>query len=274
MNSALNTGTIKWDGTKLLLAHVLTGITIFYLIIHPFTMVVYWFEFNQADITLVVFYETLVSRLGQSFTPDMLGMAAAFIIIGALTGLGSGIYALRIRQQSQTITRQQGLMKRDIEATIRQGENDRLEFKASMRYDYRKKQINTALETVILKTIAGFMNSGGGRLIIGLSDDGEVLGIENDYPFLKKKDKDGFELKLLQLVTNAIGPEFCHFIQIFFFEIEGKEICVADIEGANVPAYVRENKNTAFYVRTGNSTKPLTVKQAVNYINMSNLFTN
>lgn len=274
MDARLNTSIIKWDGTKLLLTHVLIGIAIFYFIIHPFTMVVYWFEFNQTAITLEVFSETLANRLAQSFTPEMLGMAAAFILVGGLTGLVSGIYALRIRKQSQTITRQQGLMKRDIETLIHQGENDRLEFKASMRYDYRKNQINTALEMVIQKTIAGFMNSGGGRLIIGVSDEGEVLGIENDYPFLKKKDKDGFELKLLQLVTNAIGPEFSHFVQVLFFEIQGKEICVADIEGANAPAYVKENKDTTFYVRTGNSTKPLTVKQAVNYINMSNLFTN
>lgn len=274
MNSALNTGNIRWGGARLLFVHVLSGIVIFYFIIHPITMVVYWFEFNQTNITLAVFYKAFVSRLGQSFTPEMQGMAAVFILIGGFIGLGSGIYALRIRKQNQTIIRQQRLMKRDIEAIIQQGESDRVEFKASLRYDYRKNQINTALETVILKTLAGFMNSGGGHLIIGLSDNGEILGIENDYSSLKKKDKDGFELKLLQLVADAIGPEYCHFIHILFFEFEGKEICVVDIEGANVPAYLKKKNDTVFYVRTGNSTKPLTVKQAVNYINMSKLFAN
>jgi len=37
------------------------------------------------------------------------------------------------------------------------------------------------------------MNGEGGSLIIGVADDGEILGLKADYNILRKKDRDGFE---------------------------------------------------------------------------------
>jgi len=198
----------------------------------------------------------------------MLGMAAVFIVIGLLIGLGSGFYYLNLIDKKLKIYRQEGLLKRDIISVIQKGENDLVEYKSSIHYDYYKRDINTNLEIEILKTIAGFMNSKGGRLIIGVSDDGEILGLDNDYHFLRNKNKDGFELKLFQMISNEIGPEFCSFFQVFFYSIEEKEICVIEIQKSRLPVYVKQNKNTAFYLRVGNSSKKLSVKEAVNYLNI------
>ena len=189
-----------------------------------------------------------------------------FVILGLLLGLGSGFYYLRLRKQQLEIKLQEGQMSQDIISLIEHGENDRVEFKSSLRYDQYTNGVNPQLEEVILKTIAGFLNANGGRLILGVNDEGEILGLKNDYLYLKKKDRDGLELKLFQMICNSIGPEFSSLIHVFFYRPDGKDVCVLNIDGSRTPAYVKNGKVTTFYLRVGNSTKPLTVKQAVNYI--------
>jgi hypothetical protein len=65
----------------------------------------------------------------------------------------------------------------DWNEIIGNGENDFVEFRSSIRWDYATKKINKTLEHDIAKTIAAFLNSEGGRLFIGIDDNGSVLGI-------------------------------------------------------------------------------------------------
>ncbi|KKL69002.1 hypothetical protein LCGC14_2119350, partial [marine sediment metagenome] len=88
------------------------------------------------------------------------------------------------------------------------GESTILEFKSSARWDYYQEKVNKDLEFVIIKTIAGFMNTEGGTLLIGVTDDGEIIGVENDLKTLKKKDRDGYELLLNDLISSYIGVEY------------------------------------------------------------------
>ena len=75
-----------------------------------------------------------------------------------------------------------------------------------------KQPNQKVLEKVISKTIAAFMNSEGGTLFIGVDDDGNVIGLENDYLLLKKRNSDGFEPELRQSIEkhlkNKIANEF------------------------------------------------------------------
>ncbi len=258
----------KWEIIKTMSIHISISIGIFYFIFHPLTMVVYWYEFTKTEFTYTTFKDALFHRLAHSFTFEMVGMAIIFILLGLITGLVLGIYYLRLSRKNKEIKRQEGQLQKDIISVIKNGENDRVEFKSSLRYDFYRKSANIDLETVVLKTIAGFLNATGGRLIIGVDDESKIIGLEYDYISLKKKDKDGFELKLFELITNQIGPEFCTFIQVYFYTIEEKEICVIEIENSKVPAYLTQNKDLVFFLRIGNSTKPLSVKQAIDYLNM------
>jgi hypothetical protein len=63
---------------------------------------------------------------------------------------------------------------------IQEGESDELEFKSSLRWDYKQGKVNKELEGVIVKTVSAFANSDGGTLLIGVDDDGNALGIEKD----------------------------------------------------------------------------------------------
>ncbi|WP_044085463.1 AlbA family DNA-binding domain-containing protein [Lewinella cohaerens] len=254
-------------GKYTILVHLLFGITIFYFFLHPVTMVIYWFEMNDTPFSITNFLEIAPHRVLDSFSFRMTGMAIAFVLIGALVGLGSGLYYRNLLRQSAKLRRQDKQLKESVLSIIEEGESDRIEFKSSLRFDYHQNTINKSLEEVIVKTIAGFMNTSGGTLLIGLDDSGNILGLKQDYQSLKKKDRDGFELQIYQLITNDIGIEFCSLIEIDFYDLDEKDVCVLRIEVATSPAYVHGKNKTSFYIRAGNSTKPLTIQEAVKYIN-------
>ncbi len=94
---------------------------------------------------------------------------------------------------------------------LKSGESSILEFKSSVRWDYYQERVNKDLEQVIVKTIAAFMNTEGGTLLIGVNDDGEIIGIEKDINTLRKKNNDGFELLLNNLISEYMGAISTHF---------------------------------------------------------------
>lgn len=158
------------------------------------------------------------------------------------------------------------LEREDIGKLIKQGESQNLEFKSSLRWDVKQQKINKDLEKIILKTIAGFMNSDGGQLIIGVEDNGSILGLEQDYKALNNADRDKLENHIVQLLKTAIGVEYVKYLSVIFEEIENKDVALITVLKADKPAYVTFKGEAEFFVRTGNSTSPLSVKEAQEYI--------
>ena len=152
---------------------------------------------------------------------------------------------------------------------IDQGEGQQIEFKASLRWDVNIKALNRTLEHIIVKTISGFLNSNGGILLIGISDDGKILGLKKDYKTLKKKDRDGFSLKLVEVITNYIKEKFCTFWKTKFIKFEDKEICMIIVNKSPEPCYTRsfDKKSEIFYLRVESSTRALKPSDMVSYIN-------
>lgn len=251
---------------KTILAQTVIWSGIFYFIVHPFTMVLYWFEFNNKSFSFSLFWDVLKPQFLKSFTFDMRGMSVLLTVLGVFLGVLSGLFFITLRQKNRLIGLQQRLLVRDIEELIRAGENEQVEFKSSIRYDYYKKTTNRELELVIAKTIVGFMNAKGGKLILGVDDDGKILGLENDFNTLKHKNRDGYEREIFRIISTLLGHEACFSNYISFYVINEKEICVIDIEPSKEPVYVNNGTNTTFYVRTGNATYPLTVKETVDYL--------
>ena len=156
--------------------------------------------------------------------------------------------------------------KEDIEKLIKDGESQHLEFKSSLRWDVKEKNVNKDLEKVIMKTVAGFMNSAGGQLIIGVEDDGNIFGLDKDYKALNNADRDKFENHLVQLIKTSIGVEYIKYLTFFFDEIDHKDVCLITVLKADKPAYVEFKGKEEFFVRTGNNTSPLGIKEAQEYI--------
>jgi predicted HTH transcriptional regulator len=125
------------------------------------------------------------------------------------------------------------------------------------------------LEKVIAKTIAAFMNSEGGTLFIGVDDDGNIIGLENDYQLLKKKNSDGFELELRQSIEKYLKNKIANeFLKLKFHKIDSKEICEINVTPTPVPIflYTEEGKQQC-YVRIGNSSKPYNYEEFYQYCN-------
>jgi len=252
---------LKW----IVLAHTLAGIILGVLLLHPVTMVIYCMEFHP-ELAQAGVLRLAISRMGNAFMPSMWPMTSAFALIGALLGLGSGLYSRVITQKLLLVSRLDRKLGMTVRLLIDVGESDVVEFKSSLRWDHRQKKCNKALEMVIVKTIAGFMNYDGGDLLIGVADDGSIVGLRDDYATLRKKDRDGFELLLMQLVKNALGGDICTLLHVVFQDIGGCDVCRVLIEPSERPVYVRHDGKALYFVRTGNSTHELDTKEALDHI--------
>jgi hypothetical protein len=159
-----------------------------------------------------------------------------------------------------------------LEDLIAEGESDELEFKSTLRWDVREGTINKKLEEVIMKTVAAFANSQGGMLLIGVGDDGEVLGLEPDYRSLGGGNRDKFELHLRNHLNQQFGAAFVTSkVVIKFHEVEEKEVCQIVAAPAKVPVILKvKDKNgqttEKFYARSGNSSQEIPLSDVSAYI--------
>jgi len=159
-----------------------------------------------------------------------------------------------------------------IEELIAEGESDELEFKSTLRWDLVQGMLNKKLEEVIMKTVAAFANSEGGTLLIGVSDDGEILGLEHDYQSLGGADRDKFELHLRNLLNQQFGTGFVTSkVAVRFHAFEDKDVCMIETARGTVPMIVKvKDKNGAptekFYARSGNSSQEIPLGDMSAYI--------
>jgi hypothetical protein len=154
-----------------------------------------------------------------------------------------------------------------VAALLAAGESATVEFKSSARWDRKENRPNKVLEQVIVKTVAAFLNSEGGTLLIGVDDDRKPVGLADDYKTLgKRQDRDGYENWLTTLLLDSLGKETSLLIRTKFCELDGCDVCVVEANASPKPAYVKEANAENLYIRTGNSTRLLTSREAVEYV--------
>jgi hypothetical protein len=161
----------------------------------------------------------------------------------------------------------------DLFDMIREGENSQVEFKTTLRYDMRENQVNKKLEEVVMKTIAAFSNGQGGTLVMGVTDELEIIGLDHDYRTLKDGTKDEFELHLRNLINTSYGIEFATSnITVTFPIVNDIEICIVEIKAGIRALYTdvsdkNGSKSKKFYVRSGNSSQEMDITEVASYIN-------
>jgi hypothetical protein len=184
-------------------------------------------------------FEELHKRL--PFSTVLEYQTAAIIILSLLEVL---ILVVIIRQWFHS--RRLGIAS--VDRLLQEGENEDVEFKASIRWDYKERKVNKELEYAIAKTIAGFMNSRGGTLLIGVTDEKTPVGLEMDYRTLKKQNSDGFILHLIQILNNYLGKEYSASLSANIIHFKGKDICRIEVLPSNKPVYVvRDGQEEFFY---------------------------
>ncbi len=159
-----------------------------------------------------------------------------------------------------------------LEDLIIEGEDEELEFKSSLRWDFRENKTNKALEDVVVKTVAAFANAQGGTLLIGINDDGEILGLEGDYHSLGGADRDKFELHLRNILNNRFGKAFVSSkLHISFPSVHKTEICQVDVKQASTAMVISTKDKHGqmqekFYIRSGNSSQELPMNEMQSYL--------
>ncbi|MBA3510459.1 DUF262 domain-containing protein [Sphingomonas sp.] len=157
---------------------------------------------------------------------------------------------------------------KDLHQLILAGESTLVEFKSTARWSLNDGKVHDGVEFAIARTIAGFLNTSGGTLVIGIADDGSVVGLQHDYATLKKKDRDGFELFLYDLLSNALGKNALSWLQVAFHSIDERDVAVVTVKRSPNIVFTnpRGPKVDDVYVRFGNSTRKLTPAEMLQYM--------
>jgi len=104
----------------------------------------------------------------------------------------------------------------------------------------------------IKKEIIAFANSNGGTLYVGISDDGEIIGLNN---------ADAELLNINNMLRDAVKPDITLFYQSRIDTIDGKDIIIVDVQrGINRPYYIAGKgiRPEGVFVRHGTSSVPAT----------------
>jgi hypothetical protein len=257
------------SGEKSIIVHTLIGVAAGYFLLHPITMVIYWFEISGSAFTLPNVLKAFVERFQHAFHIHMMPMSLSFIFIGGLFGLISGLYSVKIRKQDLRLQLQGKQLKENVRSIISNGENENVEFKRAFRYDHRIGQPKRSMEDIFMQSVASFMNRKGGLIIVGVDSNGYIKGLADDYFSLGNKSREGFEIRFIEAVASRLGADACSFVHLTFFEISDMDICTVSIDKTPRPIYIREGESTIFYLRTGKTNRKLNTRETVEYLKVS-----
>ena len=154
-----------------------------------------------------------------------------------------------------------------VESLLRDMETKRIEFKETARVSIKNDIPEKVINEGVIKTVAAFMNSEGGTLGIGISDDGDVPGIQRDLDY-KNQDLDGYQNWMITMLNNAVGSAFvAGLIDIRFEAHNDVVVCLVDVKESSKPVFASSSKGTdLFFVRSGNTTHVLAGEQLQVYI--------
>jgi predicted HTH transcriptional regulator len=126
------------------------------------------------------------------------------------------------------------------------------------------KQPDKKIEHSVLKTINAFLNTNGGTLLVGISDEGMITGIDTDG----FQNTDKFYQHFTNMIKNHIGNEYLPFIQSNIIEIQKKHILKIDCNPSDKAVFLKIDKDEDFYVRSGTASIKLVGKKLINYVNI------
>ena len=163
------------------------------------------------------------------------------------------------------ITDEENVSRKPLEELIRLGESSAVEFKSTFQWDMRQGKLNKELRKSTLKTIAAFMNSNGGTVLIGVEDNGHVIGLDSDLQVLEGSE-DKFMLNLNHSIADNLGVTNSYGHSVTIENVEDQKVCVLDVEKAIDPVFLKTEKGKIFFVRYQNQTRQLDAQEAVDYI--------
>lgn len=163
---------------------------------------------------------------------------------------------------------------------ISAGESANQEFKASLIYDHKKAAYQPTpgadlksdeVTHACLKTIAAFLTSHGGVLYVGVDNNGDPVGIEPDFNYLKgQQTQDGWELHLRNLISGRFkdGSSVNDYVKVYHVEMEGKAIARVSVQRRRLLSFLKRNDKYQLYRRQGNRTVEVNIEEMEEFMAM------
>jgi hypothetical protein len=193
----------------------------------------------------------------------LLALTLALVLV-----LGVSMASLVVRRYGQRIRELPKLSisrkdyENDLYRLINDGESEHLEFKSTMRMNLKSGVAGKEIELAWLKGLVAFLNTDGGILLLGVADDGTVLGLEPD----RFENDDKCRLHFKNLLHQHVGPELSPYVRFDLYRLEDKQVAAVECERAKDPVFLRNKNQESFYIRNGPSNVELQVSRALKYV--------
>ncbi len=143
------------------------------------------------------------------------------------------------------------------------GESKTVEFKQTFSLDVSDNTKKPYLEDMVIKTIAAFLNSDGGDLLVGVSDEGQVTGIQHEIQKLHRGSRDNFLKHFKNILKTRIGEQFYPIVTYDIFELNDELIFHVNCRPSEIEVFVDGND---FYIRTNPATDKIIGKKLIDYV--------
>ncbi|MCL2132324.1 MAG: ATP-binding protein, partial [Lentimicrobiaceae bacterium] len=126
-----------------------------------------------------------------------------------------------------------------------------------MQYNFSNTETNRREFKEILtdnleKEIVAFLNANGGKIFIGIKNDGTIVGVDNP---------DETQLKIKDRILNNIRPGMMGLFDIFIEQYDDKQVVVINLAGGTAtPYYIKKygRSEKGCFIRIGSSSQPMT----------------
>lgn len=149
-----------------------------------------------------------------------------------------------------------------IRSMISSGEGNRIEFKSTLRWNLETDRSEKVIEKAWLKTVAAFLNSEGGVLLVGVEDSGDILGIEAD----NFDNEDKYLLHVNNRLQQHIGLEHAGFIRYQLVPVNDQKVLLVECQPSPSPVFLKFGKEEEFYIRVGPGSRRLSTSEVVAYV--------
>ena len=150
-----------------------------------------------------------------------------------------------------------------VKQIISRGESDLVEFKSTIRTNLHIGKPGKEIELAWLKSVVAFCNTEGGTILIGVKDNGEILGLEAD----NFQNEDKCLLHVQNLISEHVGIEHLSYVRFHLLGMEDKKILVVQCIPLKRIMLLKASGKEQFYVRSGPSSIELPMSKVLEYVN-------